>query len=397
MDGRGRPDRPQVVFTGDSSCLRAVRARSSDSAPSRRSDACSRAGFWAVGGAAALLPDRGASSRVHGRATMARTPDERGRDGGDGGRAGAAAPHHRRHRPLPASGRAYPGDALTPNDYLLMHDRATELAIVDLALRRFRGEVVLLSEPLRHALEARRAASPGGAWAPSVMSLSAANVRRVLVVKLSLSSMGNVVHVTPCLQALRRTYPTASIAMAVERRFAPIVRHSPHLDEIIEVDRGKGRLAAWLEPWRHRAEASSTPVRSRDRLPGDAPSAPGSTRAGPGCAPAGAAVQDGNGDRAGTGSSRPRRAAMPCASAPTWPRASGPRRGPGSRAPCAARRGGAARRAARGGGSAGLRVRSGQPVHALAVEVLADRPLPNAADPAGRGRSRPDRPPRRSW
>ena len=91
----------------------------------------------------------------------------------------------------------------------------------------------------------------GRSVGPVVISLSAASIRRVLVVKLS--SMGDVVHVTPCLRALRRTYPTASIAMAVERRFAPIVRHSPHLDEIIEVDRGKGRLAAWLEPWRHLA------------------------------------------------------------------------------------------------------------------------------------------------
>ena len=73
----------------------------------------------------------------------------------------------------------------------------------------------------------------------------------MLVVKLS--SMGDIVHVTPCLRALRRAFPTASIAMAVERRFAPLVRQSPHLDELIEVDPGQGRWAAWLEPWRHLA------------------------------------------------------------------------------------------------------------------------------------------------
>jgi ADP-heptose:LPS heptosyltransferase len=73
----------------------------------------------------------------------------------------------------------------------------------------------------------------------------------VLVVKLS--SMGDIVHVTPCLRALRRAFPTASIAMAVERRFVPLVRHSPHLDEIVEVDPGQGRWASWLEPWRHLA------------------------------------------------------------------------------------------------------------------------------------------------
>jgi lipopolysaccharide heptosyltransferase I len=83
------------------------------------------------------------------------------------------------------------------------------------------------------------------------MLASLASVRRILVVKLS--SMGDIVHVTPCLRALRRTFPTASIAMAVERRFAALVRHSPHLDEIIEVDPGEGRLAVWLEPWWHLA------------------------------------------------------------------------------------------------------------------------------------------------
>ena len=79
-----------------------------------------------------------------------------------------------------------------------------------------------------------------------------ASVRRLLAVKLS--SMGDIVHVTPCLRALRAAYPAASIAMAVDRRFAALVRDSPHLDEVIEVDPGEGRLAGWLEPWRHLAD-----------------------------------------------------------------------------------------------------------------------------------------------
>ena len=52
---------------------------------------------------------------------------------------------------------AYPGDPATPNDYLLMHDRETEVAILDDALRRFPGEVTLLSDPLARCLEMRRA------------------------------------------------------------------------------------------------------------------------------------------------------------------------------------------------------------------------------------------------
>jgi hypothetical protein len=53
---------------------------------------------------------------------------------------------------------AYPGDPATANDYLLMHDRETELAIVEEALGRFRGAVTVLSEPLARGLERRRGA-----------------------------------------------------------------------------------------------------------------------------------------------------------------------------------------------------------------------------------------------
>jgi ADP-heptose:LPS heptosyltransferase len=84
-----------------------------------------------------------------------------------------------------------------------------------------------------------------------VTSPELAALRRILVIKLS--SLGDVVHVTPCLRALRRACPAARIAMAVDRRFAALVRGSPYLDEVIEADAGHGRLAAWLEPWRHLA------------------------------------------------------------------------------------------------------------------------------------------------
>lgn len=56
--------------------------------------------------------------------------------------------------------------------------------------------------------------------------------KRVLVVKLS--SLGDVVHVTPCLRAIRQFLPYAKIVMATDRRFAAVVRHNPHLDAIIE-------------------------------------------------------------------------------------------------------------------------------------------------------------------
>ena len=47
---------------------------------------------------------------------------------------------------------AYPGDADTANSYPLMHERDTEVAVIDWALRGFDGELVILSEPLRRAL-----------------------------------------------------------------------------------------------------------------------------------------------------------------------------------------------------------------------------------------------------
>jgi ADP-heptose:LPS heptosyltransferase len=78
-----------------------------------------------------------------------------------------------------------------------------------------------------------------------------AALRRILVVKLS--SLGDVVHVTPCLRALRRACPSARIAMAVDRRYVALVRGSPYVDEVIEGDAREGRLGAWLEPWRQLA------------------------------------------------------------------------------------------------------------------------------------------------
>jgi heptosyltransferase-1 len=58
------------------------------------------------------------------------------------------------------------------------------------------------------------------------------NCKRILVVKLS--SLGDVVHVTPCLRALRQYFPNAEIVMAVEPQFAAVVRHNPHIDSLIE-------------------------------------------------------------------------------------------------------------------------------------------------------------------
>lgn len=71
------------------------------------------------------------------------------------------------------------------------------------------------------------------------MLVDPSEIRRVLIVKLS--SLGDVIHVTPCIRAIRLYFPDAEITMAVEERFAAIVRHNPHLDAVIEAPVRSGR------------------------------------------------------------------------------------------------------------------------------------------------------------
>jgi lipopolysaccharide heptosyltransferase I len=56
----------------------------------------------------------------------------------------------------------------------------------------------------------------------------------VLIVKLS--SIGDVVHTMPAVALLRRELPDARIVWVVERRAAAILKDSPVIDELIEVD-----------------------------------------------------------------------------------------------------------------------------------------------------------------
>lgn len=158
---RGRLVHPQMVFLGDPRCLRLV-------------DGCLFA-FRTVEEEARLLTDR----LLHGRPrhlrflTVERLPvsiNERPwparPTNGAVMIATAAALQPKR---LVIAGvdlfqhpsGAYPGDAATANDYLLMHDRETEVAVVDEALGRFRGEVTVLSDALARGLGLRQGAGPG--------------------------------------------------------------------------------------------------------------------------------------------------------------------------------------------------------------------------------------------
>jgi predicted lipopolysaccharide heptosyltransferase III len=61
---------------------------------------------------------------------------------------------------------------------------------------------------------------------------------RILLVRLRL--VGDVVFTTPAVHALRRRFPHARLDYVVESAAAPIVRHSPDLDQVIEVARPRG-------------------------------------------------------------------------------------------------------------------------------------------------------------
>lgn len=57
---------------------------------------------------------------------------------------------------------------------------------------------------------------------------------RILIIKLS--SIGDVVHTLPAASLLRRSLPDAQIAWVVERRASAILKDSPVIDELIELD-----------------------------------------------------------------------------------------------------------------------------------------------------------------
>jgi heptosyltransferase I len=57
---------------------------------------------------------------------------------------------------------------------------------------------------------------------------------RILIVKLS--AIGDVIHTLPAAAFLKRALPQAHIAWAVERRAAAILRGSPAIDELLELD-----------------------------------------------------------------------------------------------------------------------------------------------------------------
>ena len=73
------------------------------------------------------------------------------------------------------------------------------------------------------------------------MFAARSNLMRILIVKLS--SIGDVVHTLPAAALLRRALPDARITWIVERRAGAIIRDSPVIDELIELDTRAWRKA----------------------------------------------------------------------------------------------------------------------------------------------------------
>ena len=65
------------------------------------------------------------------------------------------------------------------------------------------------------------------------------DVGKILVVRLS--ARGDVAFASPLAGALRRRYPRAHIAWVAEDGAADVIRHNPHLDEVIVLERGAWR------------------------------------------------------------------------------------------------------------------------------------------------------------
>ncbi len=87
---------------------------------------------------------------------------------------------------------------------------------------------------------------PMGSLPTSPGPIEFAAVRRVLAVKLS--SFGDIVHVTPCLRALRHACPGAEILVVVDRTWAPVLREDPHINGVIEADPSRrGFVSSWID------------------------------------------------------------------------------------------------------------------------------------------------------
>ncbi|MFH1706477.1 MAG: glycosyltransferase family 9 protein [Planctomycetota bacterium] len=77
---------------------------------------------------------------------------------------------------------------------------------------------------------------------PPVGTHAPAAAPRILIVKLT--ALGDILHALPVARALRRRFPTAYIAWAVQTA-ADLLASDPDLDAVIDVGRGCGLVGGW--------------------------------------------------------------------------------------------------------------------------------------------------------
>ena len=80
-------------------------------------------------------------------------------------------------------------------------------------------------------------------------------VRKILIVRLS--ARGDLVFASPLAGALRRRYPNAHIAWAAEAHTADVIRHNPHLDEVIVWERAAWKRMLRTGRWGALAQAAA--------------------------------------------------------------------------------------------------------------------------------------------
>ncbi len=83
---------------------------------------------------------------------------------------------------------------------------------------------------------------------------------RILIVKLS--AIGDVIHTLPAAALLKRALPGAQIAWAVESKASAILRDSPAIDELIEIDTKAWRQSLLLNANRPSRLPASNPSNS---------------------------------------------------------------------------------------------------------------------------------------
>jgi hypothetical protein len=67
----------------------------------------------------------------------------------------------------------------------------------------------------------------------------------ILLIRLRL--IGDVVFTTPVIAALKHRFPGASLTYLVEPAAEPVVRHNPHLDRVLVVERPRGVRRLWYD------------------------------------------------------------------------------------------------------------------------------------------------------